>query len=370
VFNGATLRQAKILSVGIGLVLLAACAPQGVSSIGGGHHSTTTTTTKTHRPGGGRAGHSGSEETTTTTDGSVTTTPTTRPSTTTTTAPTATTAPPTTVPAAGGTSGTWKPTSAHSLGFQWVLGGALNMSDPVQMGLRDFNGNTLAAPDIYDIDGEENSAATVAALHAQGKKVVCYMDAGVYETYRTDASSFPSSVIGSPDSGWDGSYWLDVRQISILAPIMQARIAMCKSKGFDAVEPDEIDGYSNDPGFPISYAQQIAYNTAFAGWVHAAGMSVLLKGDIDQAVDLQPSFDFTLNEECDLYSECSPGLDSFANAGKAVFIAEYPDDDPTPYPVNLTGSACLNAQAKHFNLSWYKLGLPNDGGREPCPQTW
>jgi hypothetical protein len=344
---------------------------------GGGHHGTTTTTVPRHGHkgdgNGGRAGHSGSEETTSTTDGNVTTT--TKPSTTTTTTHTATTVPPTTtppttVPPAGGTTGMWKPSSAHSLGFQWVLGGALNLNDPVQMGLRDFNGNTLAAPAIYDIDGEENSAATVAALHAQGKKVVCYMDAGVYETYRTDASSFPSSVIGAADSGWDGSYWLDVRQISTLAPIMQARIAMCKSKGFDAVEPDEIDGYSNDPGFPISYAQQIAYNTAFAGWVHAAGMSVLLKGDIDQAVDLQPSFDFTLNEECDLYSECSPGLDSFANAGKAVFIAEYPDDDPTGYPVNLTGAACLNAQAKHFNLSWYKLGLPNDGGREPCPQTW
>ncbi len=361
------LKRIAVLATAAGVVTMAACVPQTASATGGhGHGHGSTTTTQPH--GGHRAGHAGSAGgTSSSTDPSSTTT--TAPPATTTTAPqTTTTAPPSAPPTSS--TGMWLPSSAHSLGFQWVLDSALNLSDPIQMGLRDFNGNTLPAPDIYDIDGDYNSAATVAALHAQGKKVVCYMDAGVYENYRADASSFPASVIGNADDGWNGSYWLDVRQISVLEPIMKARIANCKAKGFDAVEPDEIDGYSNDPGFPITYADQLAYNEAFAGWVHQAGMSVLLKGDIDQAVDLQPYFDFTLNEECDLYQECSPGLDAFSNAGKAVFIAEYPDDQPTPYPVNLTGSACLNAQAKHWNLSWYKLGLPNDGGRQPCPQTF
>lgn len=238
------------------------------------------------------------------------------------------------------------------------------------MGERDFNGATLPRPAIYDIDREYNTAATVATLHGLGAHVICYMDAGVYEDYRQDADSFPKSVIGAADDGWNGSFWLDVRQVSILEPIMKARIADCKAKGFDAVEPDEIDGYSNDPGFPITGAQQETYNEDFASWVHAAGMSVLLKGDIDQAVDLQPYFDFTLNEECDLYKECSPGLDAFSNAGKAVFIAEYPDDTPKGYPVATSGTACKTAQSKHWNLSWYKLGLPNNGGRQPCVLLW
>jgi hypothetical protein len=264
----------------------------------------------------------------------------------------------------------WKPSSAHSLALHWVLGDALNLNDPTQMGVRDFHGQALPAPDVYDIDGECNPASTVAALQAQGKKVICYIDAGAYETYRSDAASFPKSVIGSPDHGWNGSFWLDVRKISVLAPIMQARIANCRAKGFDAVEPDEVDGYANTTGFPLTAADQLAYDEAVAGWVHAAGMSVLLKGDIDQAVTLQPFFDFTLNEECDLFANCSPGLDAFSTAGKAVFIAEYPDDTPTAYPVNTTGAACVNAAAKHWNLSWYKLGLPNNGGRQPCVATW
>src|SRR5581483_11218484 len=35
-------------------------------------------------------------------------------------------------------SGIWQPTSSAPLPLHWVLEGALNTSDPVQMGLRDF----------------------------------------------------------------------------------------------------------------------------------------------------------------------------------------------------------------------------------------
>lgn len=103
----------------------------------------------------------------------------------------------------------WKPTPGKPLSFHWVLGGPLNVNDPVQMGLRDFNGAVLPAPDVYDIDGEFNTKATVDALHARGKKVICYIDAGVYETYRGDAAKFRALVPriwGKPDIGWDNSF--------------------------------------------------------------------------------------------------------------------------------------------------------------------
>ena len=41
---------------------------------------------------------------------------------------------------------------------------------------------------------------------------------------------------------------------------MTARFQMCAKKGFDAVEPDNIDGYSNSTGFSLSSSDQIAYN--------------------------------------------------------------------------------------------------------------
>jgi hypothetical protein len=256
-----------------------------------------------------------------------------------------------------------------------VLDNPLNLGNPVQMGLRSMSGETLPAPDVYDIDGFENSAATVAALHAMGKKVICYMDAGVYETYRSDASKFPAGIWGAADEGWAGSYWLDIRRINDLAPIMQARFQMCKDKGFDAIEPDEITGWSNNSGFSLTYADQIAYNRALAGWAHAIGMSIGLKGDLEQAHDLVDDFDWTLNEECYQYNECTtisnegpgadgkdwPGLQLFAQANKAVWIAEYQP---------LSAAQCVSSVANHFNTAVYTLGLPLSGGRQPCTGVW
>jgi len=239
-----------------------------------------------------------------------------------------------------------------------VLSDPLDLDDPVAMGLRDLAGRPLPEPDVYDIDGQMNTAATVKALQDRGKIVICYIDVGAYESYRPDADRFPDSVIGAPDIGWEGSWWLDVRQIDVLEPIMRDRIEDCRRKGFDAVEPDEMDAYGNESGFPLTYADQLAYNRAIATWVHEAGLSVGLKGDIEQAADLEPWFDWTLNEECFRYQECDL-LAPFIEADKAVWIAEYRPEDLTP-------ANCRTAAERGWNAARYDLGLPIDGGRQPC----
>ena len=215
-----------------------------------------------------------------------------------------------------------------------------------------------------------------------GKKVICYMEAGAYETYRPDAAKFKAlspRIWGAADEGWPGSYWLDIRRIDELAPIMKARFQICKDKGFDAIEPDEITAWNNNSGFPLTYADQIAYNRAVAGWAHAIGMSIGLKGDLEQAHDLVDDFDWTLNEECYQYDECSQvsnegrgadgkdyaGLQLFAKAGKAVWIAEY-----TGYSDSRWSKICADSQANHYNTALYALGLPNNGGRKPCSGSW
>jgi len=84
--------------------------------------------------------------------------------------------------------------------------------------------------DLYDIEMFDNDAGVVAALHAQGRKVVCYISVGSWEEWRPDASRFPASVIGNDYGGWPGEKWLDIRQIDLLAPIMQARLDECRPK--------------------------------------------------------------------------------------------------------------------------------------------
>ena len=106
--------------------------------------------------------------------------------------------------------------------------------------------------DMYDIDLFDNGASVVAALQAQGSKVVCYVNAGGWEDWRPDASQFPDKVIGANLDDWEGEKWLDIRRLDVLGPIMEARIDLCKAKGFDGIEPDNIDGYLNNTGFPLN----------------------------------------------------------------------------------------------------------------------
>lgn len=103
---------------------------------------------------------------------------------------------------------------------------------------------------------------------------------------------------------------------------MRARLALCKAKGFDGVEADNVDGYANPTGFPLSGADQLTYNRWLARTAHSLDLSIALKNDVDQARQLQPSFDYALDEQCYQYSECGK-LNPFVAAHKAVFEVEY-----------------------------------------------
>ncbi|MFE6994137.1 endo alpha-1,4 polygalactosaminidase, partial [Streptomyces pharetrae] len=90
----------------------------------------------------------------------------------------------------------------------------------------------------------ENTAADVARLHRDGRRVICYVNVGAWEDFRPDRDAFPRSVLGRPN-GWHGERWLDIRRVSVLRPLMERRFDMCRDKGFDAVEPDLMEGYAN-----------------------------------------------------------------------------------------------------------------------------
>ncbi|MBZ5719011.1 MAG: endo alpha-1,4 polygalactosaminidase [Acidobacteriia bacterium] len=230
----------------------------------------------------------------------------------------------------------WQP--GLNTSWQWQLSTPVDQSVNVQM---------------YDIDMFDNDASVVASLHAAGRKVVCYIDVGTWENWRPDAGKFPNSVKGK-NNGWPGEKWLDIRQISILGPIMQARMDQCRAKGFDALEPDNIDGYSNSTGFPLTYQDQVAYNTYIATQAHARGLAVALKNDLEQVPDLLSSFDFALDEQCFQYNECNLLL-PFISANKAVFEVEYKMN---------TNKFCPSANAMNFNSMKKHLSL--DAYRVPC----
>jgi len=199
----------------------------------------------------------------------------------------------------------WAP--RPGLTWQWQLSGRLDVSVPAQ---------------VYDVDLFDTSADQVRHLHALGRKVICYLDVGSYEPDRPDSAKYPRALLGRPLDGWPNERWLDIRRLDLLGPLIAARMDLCAAKGFDGVEPDNVDGFSNDTGFPLTAAEQGQFNTWVAELAHRHGLAVGLKNDLDQVSALQPSFDFAVNEQCVQYHECA-SLSPFVRAGKAVFHVEY-----------------------------------------------
>lgn len=177
--------------------------------------------------------------------------------------------------------------------------------------------------DVFDIDVHVHPSA-VEHFHQQNAKVICYISVGSVEDWREDAEQFPDEVIGADYEGWSGEKWLDIRRIDLIAPIMRARLDLCAASGFDAIEPDNIEIYTNETGFPLTYDDQLRYAIWLANEAHARGLAIGLKNAPDQVADLVDLYDFAVTEDCFFYDWCEDML-PFIEKGKAVFAAEYTD---------------------------------------------
>jgi hypothetical protein len=218
---------------------------------------------------------------------------------------------------------------------------------------------------MIEVDGFDMPTSTVAALHSSlhGRGVVCYIDAGTWENWRPDAARFPKSLLGRKDGPWPGERWLDIAKFrGVLGRIMRARTQMCKRKGFDAVDFDNVDGYANNTGFRLTARDQRAYDVFLANTAHRLGLSVALKNDMPQIPQLLPYFDFAVDEQCFQYAECLTsqnggryGLNEFVAAGKPVFEIEY-GLRPARF--------CPAANRDNFNALAKKLSL--GPWRRPC----
>jgi hypothetical protein len=231
----------------------------------------------------------------------------------------------------------WRPAPGTS--WQWQL------TDPI---------DTSVDVEMYDIDLVDTPQGVIDGLREDGRTVVCYFSAGSWEDWRPDKDDFPPEVLGNTLSGWPDEKWLDIRRLDVLGPIMEARLDLAVEKRCRGVEPDNVDGYTNNTGFLLTAADQLRYNRFLAGAAHARGLSVGLKNDLEQVGELLGDFDWALNEECFEYDECDL-LDPFIAAGKAVFGVEYTGDP---------GTFCPLANAKGF--SWLQKNLDLDAWRIDC----
>ena len=259
-----------------------------------------------------------------------------------------------------GVSGRWQPELGVS--WHWQLEGydSLEINKDV---------------DVFDIDlfegSEGGKESIINTLKSNGKRVICYFSAGTREDWRPDANNFSDEAVIADGEmqDWPGEVWLDINNKVILneniKPIMQARLDLAQAAGCDAVEPDNVDGYTNTEETKgiITYDDQLDYNKWLANAAHSRGLSIGLKNDIDQLDELVNYFDFAVNEQCYAYgNECIHYEDNFLKNKKAVFVQEYYEDgsEGETSKEEFKSNACPYYLAVGISALW-KEGFNLDG---------
>lgn len=243
------------------------------------------------------------------------------------------------------TEGDWyRPTLATT--WQWQLTGTPNTSYDVE---------------VYDLDLFETDEATIAALQAEGRRVICYFSGGSSEDWRPDYDQLEPRDRGWKLDGWAGERWLDIRSEDVLQ-VMLARLDLAVDKGCDGVEPDNMEGFAERSGFRLTADDQLGYNRRLANEAHLRGLAVALKNDGVQATALVDYFDLSVNEQCHEYAECEQ-LAPFIDAGKPILNAEYPGSESAAE--GKRESVCERAAAASTRTLMLPLDL-DDAFRVSC----
>jgi len=228
------------------------------------------------------------------------------------------------------------------------------------------SGKRAPAPVIYDIDGIINPRSTVTALHAQGKHVVCYVEVGAAGNYYSAGQEGVSTsyyqqlhaagVFGKKVPGYP-EYYLNIQSAMTVSIIESMIDKQCAAKGFDAVETDIDEEYTDASGFPLTKAIEESYMTTLANYMHGLGLGWWIKNPDDTgdsyATDMYPLADAVLTEQCNQFSTCG-ALAAYVGH-KAVFNAEY---RASP------ASFCPKDDLRGFNGAKFNLALT--GVRKPC----
>ena len=207
--------------------------------------------------------------------------------------------------------------------------------------------------DVYDIDLFDTPQATIDDLHRDGRRVVCYVSAGSWEEWRDDAGDWPEAVLGEPLDGWEGERWVDVRALDVVGPRLEARFDVAAAKGCDALDPDNVDGWAHDTGFPLTEADSLAFNRFLVREAHERGLAVGLKNALELVPELADEVDFAVNEQCLEFEECDT-LAPYDVAGHPVFGVEY------------QGTFAEVCTATDDVGAWLLADLALDGEAQPC----
>jgi len=242
----------------------------------------------------------------------------------------------------------------------------------------------------------DGRSSIVSQLHAANKYAVCYIEAGAQQA-EPDQSHFASADYTNGSNaettemqGWPGEYWYDTLGFAGWTPSHQAysgsaadqaaagniatgmaqRIAGCKAEGQDAIEPDDLDGYTNPSqtgasggGWGLTQAAAAGYEQWLAYTAHNDGLAIFQKNDPANSAAEVASFDGMVIEECNSFDDPCAGSGGHAtpylSAGKPVLNAEYTQDGET------TSKFCPSDVAAGISGALFDVNLAG-GTYSPC----
>ncbi|GLB45070.1 putative glycoside hydrolase family 114 protein [Lyophyllum shimeji] len=200
----------------------------------------------------------------------------------------------------------------------------------------------------YQIGGSYTPASDVTIVSrdnaenpAAGKYNICYLNAfqtqpeaqSWWKTNHPDLLLKKSDGSYFQDQDWPGEFFLDTttdaKRQALLA-IHQTTIDSCASKGFNAIEPDNLDTFTRSNGL-LTKADNLAFAKLLADYAHGKGLAFGQKNtgsDLGSSGKTTVGFDFAIAEECGYYNEC----DSYTNVyGNNVIEIEYSDNGKSAY---------------------------------------
>ncbi|MCX7522612.1 endo alpha-1,4 polygalactosaminidase [Microbacterium sp. STN6] len=223
--------------------------------------------------------------------------------------------------------------SAHGSGHAHARGHAIDLP-PVNAQFDYQIGGAYAPATSVGIVDRDHTARP-----APGVYNICYVNA--FQTQSDDTTTWAGhnddlilrdaqgNKVGDPD--W-GEYILDTSTAAKrarIAAIVDRWIDECATRGFDAVEPDNLDTYTRQPDL-LTKAGNLDLATRLARHAHARGLAIAQKNTagLSAATVKRVGFDFAIAEECQMYTEC----DTYTSVyGNHVIEIEYTDNPLTAY---------------------------------------
>lgn len=169
---------------------------------------------------------------------------------------------------------------------------------------------------------------------APGRYNICYVNA--FQTQSGERGwwrrNHPNLLMRNASGGflvdpdWPDEYLLDTSTAAkrtALARIVGRWIDGCARKGFDAVEPDNLDSWTRKGvNHRLTKSDNLALATLLARRAHSDGLAIGQKNavEISRAGKRQVHFDFAIAEECQVYRECG-GYRTYY--GSRVYEVEY-----------------------------------------------